>query len=167
MADGVAQLGTIESIEVELANVAGVKPPAQFSRHGGGNQLPRGGAFIEPPEQGLQPPWDGRATQAAHPLHAGKAHDRHDAGDDLGSDARSGRLVAKAEEALGFEEELGDRAGGPGVELALEIVEIGLLVSSATSMVVFALALRNRLASGAQPDEGSLLEALIDQPLES
>lgn len=46
-------------------------------------------------------------------------------------------------------------------------VEIGLLVSSATSMAVFALALRNRLASGAQPDEGSLLEALIDQPLES
>lgn len=46
-------------------------------------------------------------------------------------------------------------------------VEIGLLVSSGTAMIAFALALRQRLASGARPDEGSLLEALTDQPLET
>lgn len=45
-------------------------------------------------------------------------------------------------------------------------VEIGLLVGSAAAAVVFALALRSRLASGALPDEASLLEALTDMPLE-
>jgi len=45
-------------------------------------------------------------------------------------------------------------------------VEIGLLVASATAMVAFALALRQRLAAGAVPDDGSVLEALMDQPLE-
>jgi len=46
-------------------------------------------------------------------------------------------------------------------------VEIGLLVSSITAMVAFALALRQRLASGVVPDEGSMIEALTDQPLET
>lgn len=45
-------------------------------------------------------------------------------------------------------------------------VEMGLLVGSAAAAVVFALALRSRLASGALPDEASLLEALTDMPLE-
>lgn len=45
-------------------------------------------------------------------------------------------------------------------------VEIGLLASSITSMLVFAWALRQRLAAGAVPDEGSVIEALTDQPLE-
>jgi hypothetical protein len=45
-------------------------------------------------------------------------------------------------------------------------VELGLLVGSAASAVVFALALRRRLASGEVPDEASLLEALTDRPLE-
>jgi O-antigen/teichoic acid export membrane protein len=46
-------------------------------------------------------------------------------------------------------------------------VEIGLLVSSVAAMVAFALGLRYKLASGAQPDEGSVLEAITDMPLES
>ena len=33
---------------------------------------------------------------------------------------------AEAEERLGREKELGDRAARPGVELALEIIEIGV-----------------------------------------
>lgn len=45
-------------------------------------------------------------------------------------------------------------------------VEIGLLVGSAAAAVVFALALRSRLASGALPDEASLLEAYTDMPFE-
>jgi O-antigen/teichoic acid export membrane protein len=46
-------------------------------------------------------------------------------------------------------------------------VELGLLVSSATAMAAFALALRYRLAVGAVPDDGSVLEAMTDMPLES
>ncbi len=46
-------------------------------------------------------------------------------------------------------------------------VEIGLLVGSFASMVVFWLALRARLRAGAVPDQGSLIEALTDVPMES
>lgn len=46
-------------------------------------------------------------------------------------------------------------------------VEIGLLVSSVTAMITFAIALRQRLAAGVVPDEGSMIEALTDQPLET
>lgn len=46
-------------------------------------------------------------------------------------------------------------------------VEIGLLVASATSLTAFALSLRYCLASGAEPDPGSMLEAMTDLPLET
>jgi len=46
-------------------------------------------------------------------------------------------------------------------------VEIGLVVSSFAATATFALALRYKLASGAVPDDGSVLEAITDRPLES
>jgi O-antigen/teichoic acid export membrane protein len=46
-------------------------------------------------------------------------------------------------------------------------VELGLLIGSASAMVVFALALRGRLRAGAVPSEASVLEAITDMPLES
>ena len=46
-------------------------------------------------------------------------------------------------------------------------VEIGLLVGSAASMVVFWLALRHRLRVGVAPNEGSVLEAFTDMPFET
>ena len=45
-------------------------------------------------------------------------------------------------------------------------VELGLLIGSASAMLVFALALRNRLQAGAVPNEASVLEAMTDMPLE-
>ncbi len=45
-------------------------------------------------------------------------------------------------------------------------VELGLLIGSASAMVVFALALRGRLRSGAVPSESSMLEAMTDMPVE-
>lgn len=46
-------------------------------------------------------------------------------------------------------------------------VEIGVLTSSVAALVFFAFALRVRLESGARPDDGSMLEAMIDMPLET
>jgi O-antigen/teichoic acid export membrane protein len=45
-------------------------------------------------------------------------------------------------------------------------VELGLLAGSAAAMLVFALALKSRLRSGAVPDAGSLMDAIIDMPIE-
>jgi len=46
-------------------------------------------------------------------------------------------------------------------------VEIGLVLSSAAALTAFAIALRRKLAEGAQPDEGSVMEAITDIPLET
>ena len=46
-------------------------------------------------------------------------------------------------------------------------IEIGLLVSSIAALVTFAFALRQRLRSGAVPDEGSMMEAITDMPFET
>jgi O-antigen/teichoic acid export membrane protein len=46
-------------------------------------------------------------------------------------------------------------------------VEIGVLCSSIAAMTFFAIALRFKLASGARPDDASVLEAFTDMPLES
>ena len=46
-------------------------------------------------------------------------------------------------------------------------VEIGLVLSSFAAMCCFALALRSRLRSGAQPTPESMIEALTDMPLET
>jgi len=45
-------------------------------------------------------------------------------------------------------------------------VELGLVVGTACSLVVFALELRRLMARGAAPDEDSLTEALLDLPME-
>lgn len=46
-------------------------------------------------------------------------------------------------------------------------VEIGLLTSSLAAVAFFAVALTQRLRSGARPDDASVLEALIDMPFET
>jgi O-antigen/teichoic acid export membrane protein len=45
-------------------------------------------------------------------------------------------------------------------------VELGLLFGSGVAMLVFWLALRQRLRAGVVPDDGSMLEALTDMPFE-
>jgi O-antigen/teichoic acid export membrane protein len=45
-------------------------------------------------------------------------------------------------------------------------VELGLLLGSGAAMVVFWISLRRRLAAGAVPDQGSIMEAITDMPLE-
>lgn len=46
-------------------------------------------------------------------------------------------------------------------------IEIGLLVSSTSALLVFALALRQRLRAGEIPDQGSMMEAITDMPFET
>ncbi|MFN8022689.1 MAG: hypothetical protein U0Q03_14270 [Acidimicrobiales bacterium] len=45
-------------------------------------------------------------------------------------------------------------------------VELGLVIGSASATLVFAWALRSRLAAGAEPDHASVIEALTDMPFE-
>ena len=51
---------------------------------------------------------------------------RHDARHDRHVDAGRRRVVAEAQEIVGLEEELGDAAVGAGIDLALQVLEVGL-----------------------------------------
>jgi O-antigen/teichoic acid export membrane protein len=46
-------------------------------------------------------------------------------------------------------------------------IEIGLVISSATALAIFAIALRYKMASGEVPDPESVMEAITEIPLES
>jgi len=52
-------------------------------------------------------------------------------------------------------------------DLLFRRIEIGLVLSSTVSLVVFATALRAKLAAGVQPTTDSVLDALTEVPLES
>ena len=64
------------------------------------------------------------ATDRREAAGGGDVRDREDAGNDLGVDTCSRRFVAEAEEAVGREEELGDRPVGTGIDLPLEVLEV-------------------------------------------
>jgi hypothetical protein len=46
-------------------------------------------------------------------------------------------------------------------------IEFGLVASSFAALVCFALALRSKLHAGAVPTDQSVMEALLEHPLES
>jgi O-antigen/teichoic acid export membrane protein len=58
---------------------------------------------------------------------------------------------------------VGLAAGGNDLLLR---VEVAMIAGSVAALVVFAFALRSRLAAGIQPDEESLVEAFHDRPIE-
>ena len=112
---------------MEVANAAGVELAAQLGGDGGGDQLARGGQIVEPLEQLVRASRGIAAPQLCREAAGrGDVGDRQDARHDLDVDPGRGHFVLEAEEAVGREEELGDRAVGAGVDLALEIVEIGV-----------------------------------------
>ncbi len=51
-------------------------------------------------------------------------------------------------------------------DLLFRRIEIGLVISSAGALAVFAASLRHKLAAGAAPTSGSVMEAITDLPLE-
>src|SRR3546814_6914497 len=58
----------------------------------------------------------------------GEVGDRHDPGHDRDVDAERARVVDEAEVGVGVVEVLGDRAVGAGVDLALEVAQVGMRV---------------------------------------
>src|ERR1044071_5509851 len=104
MADGAAELGPVERVEMELANAARIKLGAKLGGHGGGDELARGRKIVQPLER---PPDPGRhrgAVHRGHPAGRGEIGDGHDSRQDLDVDPGGGNLVAIAEEAVGIEE---------------------------------------------------------------
>jgi hypothetical protein len=46
-------------------------------------------------------------------------------------------------------------------------VELGLVTASTAALIVFALGLRQRVVAGATPDAESMIDGILDNPLEA
>ena len=76
-------------------------------------------------------PGSGPRRQLGHPLHAALRGDRHDPGDDRAVDPGELAALAEVVEVVVVEEQLGDDVVGSGVDLGLEVVELGEAVGRA------------------------------------
>jgi len=52
-------------------------------------------------------------------------------------------------------------------DLLFRRIEIGLVLSSASALAVFAITLRRRLAAGVIPTHDSVMDAITDMPIDS
>ena len=126
MAGREGQVGAIERVEMELVDAFALQAAAEVAGHGGGDHAAGLDVVVEALEHLGQPGRHLGAAQAGHPGDALEVRHRHDAGHDRHVDAGRRGVVAEAQEIVGLEEELGDAAVGAGIDLALEVVEIGL-----------------------------------------
>jgi len=51
-------------------------------------------------------------------------------------------------------------------DLLFRRIEIGLVLSSASALIVFAVTLHRRLAAGVVPTSDSVMDAITDMPIE-
>jgi hypothetical protein len=72
-----------------------------------------------------QPARDLGAASLGKPPQLGEVRDRHDPGHDRHLDAGSAGLVDKAEIGVGVVEILGDGTVGAGIDLGLEVAQVG------------------------------------------
>ena len=86
-------------------------------------------AAVDGAQQARREP--GTQGQLGHPDHARLRRDRHDARDDRHVDAGPVAALAEVVEVVVLEEELGADVVGPGVHLALQVVELLEPVGSA------------------------------------
>src|SRR5690348_96708 len=126
MTDGVAELRPIQCVEMEVPNAARVELPAKLRRDRCSDQLARRGKIVEPFEQAVQPIRNARAAGPGEAARLRDIRDRKNSRHDLDVHARSRDGILETKETIRREEELRNRPVRPGVDLALEIVEVRL-----------------------------------------
>ena len=109
---------------MELVHAGLAQPQALLGGNRRRHQPVRRRIVVESVEQPRQPVGHAGAALGAELGDGGEFHHRHDARNDRRLDSRGARAVEKPQEHVRAKEELRDRAGRAGVELALEIVEV-------------------------------------------
>ena len=125
MADGIDEVGAVQRVEMELADALIDEVHHLLGRHRGGDEVRGLRIGLEPVEAPRQPRRHGRAAAAGKARHLLEIVDRHDARHDRRPDAVRARRLEEAQEVGVVEEELGDDAGRPGIDLGFEVVEVG------------------------------------------
>ena len=110
---------------MEMADAGRVQHAALFRGHGGGHQ-PAGRRIVVQALEQLAHPGRQRGPAGGAELdHPAVIGHRQDAGLDGNRDAGGPGAVHESQVGAGVEKELGDGAAGAGVDLALEVVQVG------------------------------------------
>src|SRR5690242_12217227 len=120
------QVRAVQRIEMELVDALGIQAAAEIPRDRCGDHAASLDVVVEAVEHVGQPTRHLGAAQAGHLLDALEVRDRHDARHDRHVDAGLRRGLAEAQEVVALEEELGDAAVGAGIDLALQVLEVGI-----------------------------------------
>ncbi len=145
------KIGPVQRIEMELVDAFIAQASAKIARHGGGDHAPRLDVLLEAVEQAGEPCRHLGAAQAGHLGYSLEVRDRHDARHDRRVHPRRRGAIAEAQEIVGVEEELGDAAVGAGIDLALEILQVGFGVRRIGVLL--------GIAGGADLERADLLQA--------
>ena len=106
-------------------HAVGVQPPALLGGDGGGDPDALGGIVVEAVELRGHPVGYAGAAAVAEALDLGEVVHRQDAGRQGTPMPAAATRSRKRRTGRGRKEELGDRADRAGIELALQIVEVG------------------------------------------
>src|SRR3546814_2822509 len=116
---------SVQRVDVKLLDAAAQEVAAELNGDGDRHGEAHLAVLLEVGEEVDQPVRQGRLAALRHLARALEVHDRQDAGDDRRLDARRPRAVDEAQVGVGVEEELGDGAARAGIDLALQVVEVG------------------------------------------
>src|SRR5262245_48111416 len=117
VASGERQVRAVQSIEVELLDAFTLQAAAEIAGHGGSDHATCFDIVVEALEHVGEPGGHFGAAEARHLQDALEVRHRHDAWHHRHVDAGGRGLVAKAQEVVGLEEELGDAAVRTGIDL--------------------------------------------------
>src|SRR5580704_12824838 len=125
VADRVHKIGAVHGVEMKISDIVLDQIEHLFRSDCGGDQLAGGGIVIEAIEAVSEPGRDrSAAARGERPCGLEVLH-REDAGYDRDIDAACAHAVEIAKIEIVLEEKLRDCAGGAGVDLGLEHVDIG------------------------------------------
>ncbi len=125
MGDRVGQFRPVQRVEMEFIDAVGLQGTDLFGGDDGGDHAAGFHFVLDAFEELAEPVGDADAGDGGELDDLGVVGDRHDARDDGGGDAGSQSEVEEAQDGGVVEEVVGDGAGGAGVELALEVVQVG------------------------------------------
>ncbi len=128
MADGECQFRAVQRIEMKFFDALFLEQPYLFYCDAGCNELASLGIVFKAVEAMHQPFGHARTALLGKSRQLWKSRYRQDAGDNRRIDARSSTQIPEAHVCINVEKELRDCTRRPGIELALQFVEIELRV---------------------------------------
>ena len=126
VANRISQLGSVQGKKVKIHHARGLQLSALFGGGRNGHHAPGFLIVFQSLEQMRHPGRHGGAAGLGELRGLNKVTDRQDARHDRYPDAGGARTLQKAQIDIGVKEELRNGTGGAGIDLAFQIIQIGM-----------------------------------------